>query len=346
MTKRLRKDIDLAWQYLVQEDVELVQRYLRSLEKLPARKLALLNSLFKGIFLDDKNRLQGVEQYLSLPHGYLILLWYLGMCARMGNLRLRYLEELDLRSWDVKRFPYNLGELQKLKRLRLKGKVDNIPPRIEEIILDEKTLHHIRPWLQELTIQPRLFLDIEDPEVFVPDLFENVYGIRFANRIESIPYWLRNYLKIRKLCIPFHTIQKFPYWFSEFSSLEVLEIGGGRHLKNVVLPDSLECLKALRRLTCAHLGWVEIPAWVYELKELRYLDLAGNKLKIISSDLSRLQNLEQLKIEYNPLEEFPVALNQLGALKEVAVDFRQKKAWKEKSLIPLHLALQASLSWE
>jgi Leucine-rich repeat (LRR) protein len=154
-------------------------------------------------------------------------------------------------------------------------------------------------------------------------------------------------LKIRKLCIPFHTIQKFPYWFSEFSSLEVLEIGGGgRHVEKIFLPDSLESLKALRRLTCARLGWSEIPPWVYELKELRYLDIAGNKLKMISSEFSRLQNLEQLKIEYNPLEEFPVALNQMGALKEVAVDFRQKKAWKEKSLIPLHLALQASLSWE
>lgn len=346
MTKRLRKNLDLAWQYLVQEDVQLVQRYLQSLEKLPTRKLALLDFLFEGVFLDDKNRLQGAEKCLALPHGYLILLWYLGMCARMGALRLRYLEELDLRSWNIQKFPYNLGELQKLRRLRLKGKVDNIPPRIEEIILDEQTLHHIRPWLEELTIQPKLFLDIEDPAEFVPDLFENVYGIRFAKRIASIPYWLRNYLKIRKLCIPFHTIQKFPYWFSEFSSLEVLEIGGRQHIEKITLPDSLKDLGALRRLTCANFGWTEIPAWIYELKELRYLDIGGNKLQEIPSDLSQLQNLEQLKIEYNPLNKFPVVLNQIETLKEVSVDFRQKKAWKEEAEVPLHLALQASFSWD
>lgn len=339
MSKKTRKDIERSWQYLMHKKRETVLIYLRFLEELPSRKIGLITLLFEGIYLDDSNRLQGKEKWAAIPHGEFILLWYLGMMARMGDLRIRYLEELDLRLWDIDKFPPNFHELQKLKRLKLKGMVSNIPPRIEELVLDEETLKNIRPWLQELTIQPKLFLEIEDPEGFIPDLFENIYGIRFVRRIEAIPYWLRNYSKLHYLRIPLHAIQKFPYWFSEFSELEELEIGPVQQGETVTLPDSLGQLIHLKKLICARLGWSELPSWVYQLKQLQKLNIAENQIEIIPRELGELSNLEHLEIQSNPLIIFPEILNHMDNLKLVLADFRQRRDWLSQCHFSLELAI-------
>ena len=139
MTKKIKKDIERSWKYLMHEKKDTVLQYLYFLDQLPARKIGLIEMLFRGVYLDDSGRIQGKDKWKEVPHGEFILLWYLGLKAKKGDLRLRYLEELDLRIWDVERFPYNFHELQKLKRLKLKGNISNIPPRIEEIVLDEET---------------------------------------------------------------------------------------------------------------------------------------------------------------------------------------------------------------
>ena len=76
MAKKIRKDIERAWQYLAQEKKNTVLKYLQFLEELPHRKNGVIELLFEGVYLDEAYRLQGREKWLALPHGEFILLWY------------------------------------------------------------------------------------------------------------------------------------------------------------------------------------------------------------------------------------------------------------------------------
>ena len=60
---------------------------------------------------------------------------------------------------------------------------------------------------------------------------------------------------------------------------------------------------------------IKLPEELFELRNLKTLDLGNNKLKKIPNGLSKLQNLETLILRHNDLEELPEELFELKNLK-------------------------------
>lgn len=86
------------------------------------------------------------------------------------------------------------------------------------------------------------------------------------------------------------------------------------------LPEFLRDLKqapALESLTLNGLGGGKLPDEIFELKQLRILDLGNNDLTAIPETLSSLENLEYVYLHDNQLRKLPGALKRLPRLKYV-----------------------------
>lgn len=59
---------------------------------------------------------------------------------------------------------------------------------------------------------------------------------------------------------------------------------------------------------------VDIPKEIFELKNLKILDLSGNDFKILSNDFIKLENLEELFLNDEKNMDLPKTLNLLGKL--------------------------------
>ena len=67
----------------------------------------------------------------------------------------------------------------------------------------------------------------------------------------------------------------------------------------------------------------QVPEGVYNLKELKILDLSFNKLKEISKSIGKLNDLEILYLNYNLLTKLPTSLGNLRSLKELHLNNNQ-----------------------
>lgn len=63
------------------------------------------------------------------------------------------------------------------------------------------------------------------------------------------------------------------------------------------IPDELTKLKSLKKLTLSGLEIRTLPADIYKLKNLEYLDLSMNKLDI-TTEIKKLKSLPNLKVLY------------------------------------------------
>lgn len=62
-----------------------------------------------------------------------------------------------------------------------------------------------------------------------------------------------------------------------------------------------------------------LPAEIFELTHLKYLDLRFNRIKIIPEEINKLINLETILLNNNELEEFPLQLGDLKKLKSITI---------------------------
>ncbi|MFM7021653.1 MAG: leucine-rich repeat domain-containing protein [Flavobacteriales bacterium] len=84
---------------------------------------------------------------------------------------------------------------------------------------------------------------------------------------------------------------------------------------NIAPDDSANVVKLVLR--GKKLG--KIPAEIFKLTTLEYLDLSGNKLDIIPKEIGQLKNLKVLILENNKLEALPEEIYQLKNLQVLRV---------------------------
>ena len=90
--------------------------------------------------------------------------------------------------------------------------------------------------------------------------------------------------------------------------------------------------KTILNLDCSGLKWDSLPPALYRFTELKELNLAKNKLKVIPSDFCTLKQLEKLDLGRNKFENFPLVVCQLPKLKVLHLDRNQI------TLLPLQIA--------
>jgi len=94
--------------------------------------------------------------------------------------------------------------------------------------------------------------------------------------------------------------------------------------KAMLEPDSVERLKLKRK------GYKEIPSEIFNFKNLKELDLGGNKIKNIDPKIGLLSKLEILKLNRNQIVLIPTSISKLDSLKYLDVGLNKINALPEE----------------
>lgn len=86
-----------------------------------------------------------------------------------------------------------------------------------------------------------------------------------------------------------------------------------RSLEEVTDPAEVYQLELHRK----HLR--RIPAEVYQMTNLKRLDLRGNRISELSDSIVLLKNLERLELSRNPLHTLPVAMGRMDSLRQLVL---------------------------
>jgi Leucine-rich repeat (LRR) protein len=111
------------------------------------------------------------------------------------------------------------------------------------------------------------------------------------------------------------TVMSLPKGMSALGQLQVLDIS----FLSLVPAAGWEVLEALaptlRSLTARHMGWERLPAPLYTLTRLTYLDLSGTPLVEVGEELRGLTALQHLNLGTCQLGEMPACLAALPVLR-------------------------------
>lgn len=77
---------------------------------------------------------------------------------------------------------------------------------------------------------------------------------------------------------------------------------------------------------CHYQGIEELPWWLFEIEQLRFLDLSGNGIAQFPAAISQLQNLRTLRADNNSFRHLPASIGELTQLQKLQLDFNQLEA--------------------
>ncbi len=113
---------------------------------------------------------------------------------------------------------------------------------------------------------------------------------------------------------------------------------------NTNLPFDESLLPLFQQLPCQGIychyeGINALPWWLFELRQLRFLDLNGVGISALPSAISQLENLEALRAEQNSLEVLPDSIGELSQLQKLQLDFNKIKE------LPDSIGSLSQLNW-
>ncbi|MFW9864725.1 MAG: leucine-rich repeat domain-containing protein [Candidatus Thorarchaeota archaeon] len=214
---------------------------------------------------------------------------------------LKNLEFLDLRGSRVKFLPKSFKNLKKLRKFFVDCGFDfqNLDETVKKSILNNIS-HKFHQ------------LGISDEETKALACFEIIYGqflqVDQINEEYANEFVLNDHNQVIAISIfgdiedPSLTIdRKIPDEIILFKNLEEFLV----NYSIVEIPDSIGTLKNLKKLNLVGNKIKLLPYSLNSLKNLEELYLSSNKLKTVPNKFTNLQNLKRLEISYNKLKSVP-----------------------------------------
>jgi len=222
---------------------------------------------------------------------------------------LQCLEHLELRNCsEMLSLPESFGNLKNLQHLDLSfcSKLQRLPNSFGNLI----HLKHLRLInCTSLTMSSETLGNIKTLEFI---------DMRSATKIEVLPPQVAHQRHISVLRLADTNIRQLPSEIGDLRDLEILEIGGP---SLEMLPAWLGCLKSLKELEIGCPVKILLPDWVdqlsfskqlkclpdsiEELNQLEKLSLNGTGVECLPPCIMALKNLVHLKVQYSPLREVP-----------------------------------------
>ena len=218
--------------------------------------------------------------------------------AKKSNSNTLHLYDLELTDW-----PMEIFEFGNLKTLSLfSNNLKEIPKEIERLTN-----------LEELTLN--------------------------SNQISVIPDEISKLTKLKRFSISFNKITHIPASFWNLTSIEKLEIGNIRSFNNNIVPDGVYKLKSLQELDISGFKsdglqglkqltnlralklsfFMKVPNVIFELVDLRELDLSYGSLTTLPNEFGKLKNLQILDLRSNNFSTFPIIITSLLNLEHLDI---------------------------
>lgn len=233
--------------------------------------------------------------------------------------QLQNLIKIDLGSLGFTTFPAFLLKMQQLESISLAG---NHILRIPESI-------------QDLTHLKELNLSFSGINTIPNEIFSlsNLRSLEWTgNNLERIPSKITTLQNLEKLVIGFNSDLESPTTvLSDLPQLRELHISGLKGGIKKPMISNVGILDKLEVLWMSYNELQDIPSSLFDLKRLRRLSLANNKLEILSERLGELSNLEYLYLEKNQLTTLPNSIKKLKKLRHLSLadnplEIKEKRA--------------------
>ncbi len=224
--------------------------------------------------------------------------------ADKGLETLENLETLILADNPITKYPAGLANLKRLKILDLSDtKIQELPDYLGEL----EFLEELHLPLQIVGF-PQSFIHLKNLKTLVcndfPDHFRELTGLEtliISGNMEVISDALTELTSLKSLMISnCRALKKLPESLGNMRSLEVLIITGNMSLE--ILPISLFELSNLRTLNLYNNDLDSFPDMLSKFPRLEILTLGNNKLTHLPYSVFKLNNLIDFTIENNPLE--------------------------------------------
>ncbi|MGH1385231.1 leucine-rich repeat domain-containing protein [Kordia sp.] len=189
-------------------------------------------------------------------------------------------------------FQYEICALHNLEILRLIS--PNYPLEIPEEIIHLSKLRSLAFRNTEVGTFPS----------FIGDL-KNLEKIDFGKNVVKIDAKIWELEKLNAVRIDCSHLEKFPEDIINCASLEHIEIKGFNENPSIHLKDILLVLAKLPNLKSLNLSSQEIktlPKEIGDLQHLVYLDITFTGLQSVPEDLSKLHNLQTIRLMENSRE--------------------------------------------
>jgi hypothetical protein len=236
------------------------------------------------------------------------------------NLRIALKEPLKVRALDLSyegvwKYQKNLSGKQELPREI--GKLKNL----EVFNLRLQDLKSLPPEFKQLTNVKILDISYNDFESFPTEIFwcENLDSLDLQlSQITEIPNEISRLKNLKKLVLDYNRLSGFPIAVTNLPGLKELSITNGGIQS---IPKEIGKLSNLEKLNLGNF-WnydrknkCDSLKYLYQLTNLKELNLEWTKIKSLPPEFSQLEKLEVLNIKYNDFKYFPEVIDQIPNLK-------------------------------
>jgi Leucine-rich repeat (LRR) protein len=242
------------------------------------------------------------------------------------------LETLDLSNTNLRTLPREVGQLTRLRTLKLdKNTVEELPAIVCDLIQLE-TLdagnNNLRMLPRELGQLTRLLTlnlygnSLEELSATVCDLIQLETLDLSNNNLRMLPREVGQLTRLRTLKLNKNKVEELPATVCDLIQLETLDLSNN----NVrMLPREVGQLTRLRTLNLCVNSLEELSATVCDLIQLETLDVGNNNLRTLPHEVGQLTRLDKLNVRNNPLEALPVELLSICGL-EMQLDTKTVQA--------------------
>lgn len=235
---------------------------------------------------------------------------------------LENLEEINFDFVQLKYLPEKIGNLKKLKSLKLKDQNFTFP----ESFGNMSGLKKIELNGGEIGSIPESFTNLENLEEIdfqyakiskLPESFGNLKKLKklriSKSGIAQLPDSIGNCLKLEKIIIEDNNITSLPESICNLSNLKHLDIG----INDIIsLPENIGNLKKLQ--TFCGTGYLKsIPDSFKNLIELKHIELDRTGFKKLPDYFANFCKLEKINLEHSWLEVIPAYFLEFKNLKEL-----------------------------
>eukprot|EP01132_Coremiostelium_polycephalum_P004498 gene4498-5610_t len=260
------------------------------------------------------------------------------------------LTQLNLSKNFLNTFPSDIILLNNLNHLTLSdNRIKSIPSsllkligsklKLVELNLSGNLLDSLHKSICSISTLQRLILDNNYLSIIPESISKMKYLKTLSvcnNRLTTFPQALSLLVGLEELYVSNNRIRDLPLGFFKLKSIRILDLRWNQigKFKSHKLDDKVLLMSNIHTFKCGPNPFIKIGTMLFEMKTLKYLELAGCSLSSIPPKLFDLVNLESLYLNQNKLTEVPIEFQKFTQLVVLDLSDNQFSSLPTNAFIP------------